>query len=349
MSKNKFFLMLILASMLFACKQPVPEPAPDPTLSVEPAGKTIQFAVEGETKTFTVTTNQESWTVNSNSEWLVAAQTETGFTLTAAANEAPTARPAATVTVIAPGCGIVSFTATQAGVVVNILPEDYMVLVEAGSFLMGAPDDVEENDYGAPNARPQHQVTITKNYYIAKYEVTKELWALVMGEDEQSNPNRPISSVSYYEVIGFLANLNSMTGKNYRLPTEAEWEFAARGGNSTHGYLYPGSENPAEVSYNGDTQNWNVWSPTDIGTLAANELGLYDMSGNVAEWVADWHVAYPADAQTDPKGPVGGTERVVRGGAYDINNFGSRVYTRTSFGPSIKSQNRGFRIALSAE
>ena len=186
-----------------------------------------------------------------------------------------------------------------------------MVYVQGGTFMMGA--DASDND-AYKDEKPAHQVTLS-SYYICKYEVTQALWQEVMG----SNPSRfkgdnlPVESVSWNDCQVFISKLNAMTGQHYRLPTEAEWEFAARGGNSSRGYKYSGSSTLSDVAWYGE----NSGNKTHlVGTKSPNELGLYDMIGNVREWCSDWYGDYNSSAQTNPAGPsqsslAGRTERAA--------------------------------------
>ncbi len=214
--------------------------------------------------------------------------------------------------------------------------EPEMVFVEGGTFKMGS------NDYDSE--KPIHDVTLS-DFYIGKYPVTQAQWHAVMGE----NPSHfkgcddcPVENVSWDDVQEFIKKLNDRTGKNYRLPTEAEWEYAARGGNKSKGYKYAGSDNLDEVGW----YNGNAGSKTHpVGQKKPNELGIYDMSGNVWEWCADWYGAYPSEPQTNPTGPAKGTDRVVRGGSWvDFDNF-CRVSYRFRYNFDFRNLNIGFRLA----
>ena len=177
-----------------------------------------------------------------------------------------------------------------------------MVAVEGGTFTMGASDDDTEADN---MEKPAHEVTIS-NYYIGETEVTQALWVAVMGKNPSyfTGDLRPVEDVSWSECKEFITMLNQMTGKNFRLPTEAEWEFAARGGNKSKGYKYAGSNIIGDVAWYKE----NASNQTHlVATKASNELGLYDMSGNVYEWCQDWYRKYSSQAQTDPMGPTSGT------------------------------------------
>ena len=218
-----------------------------------------------------------------------------------------------------------------------------MIAVEGGTFLMGSPEsDTEAND----NEKPQHEVTLS-NYYIGETEVTQELWEAVMG----SNPsyfvgaNLPVENVSWDDCQEFIGKLNAQTGKTFRLPTEAEWEYAARGGKKSKGYTYSGSNTIGDVAWYDD----NSGGPThEVGTKQANELGIYDMSGNVWEWCQDWYgeTYYENSPSTNPLGPDLGMSRVHRGGSGWFDAWFCRVAIRDWRSPGHRSGSLGFRLAL---
>ena len=217
-----------------------------------------------------------------------------------------------------------------------------MVRVEGGTFRMGATS--EQKDEAWDREKPVHSVTLS-GYYIGKTEVTQVLWEAVMG----INPSRfkgdylPVENVSWDDCQEFIRKLNSMTGQNFRLPTEAEWEFACRGGNNSRGYKYSGSNNLGSVAwYDGNSGN----KTHPVGTKAPNELGIYDMSGNVWEWCADWYGDYSSGAQTNPTGPYGGSNRVYRGGSWNYDVGRCRSSNRDFYYPSIRDIILGFRLAL---
>jgi hypothetical protein len=168
-----------------------------------------------------------------------------------------------------------------------------MVKVKGGMFTMGAADGDTE---ARPDERPSRRVMVS-DYYIGETEVTQELWEAVMGEQPSafSGNKKPVERVSWEDCKEFIRRLNSITGEQFRLPTEAEWEFAARGGNKSNGYLYAGSNNINEVGWWGFEKGGNNvnYTTQPVAQLAPNELGLYDMSGNVFEWCNDWYSGYP--------------------------------------------------------
>ena len=217
------------------------------------------------------------------------------------------------------------------------LPKIEMVYVKGGTFTMGATP--EQGNDALDDEKPAHKVTLD-SYYIGKYEVTNELWKAVMGgtivSREGAKDNEPVVFVSWDDIQRFLRKLNAMTGKNYRLPTEAEWEFAARGGNASRGYKYAGSNIRNEVMWYWDNIH-------EVGTKSPNELGIYDMSGNVEEWCQDWYGDYSSSSQLNPKGPNSGSERVARSGSNCSNCRVSMRYSRT---PDSRYNDLGFRLAL---
>jgi len=207
--------------------------------------------------------------------------------------------------------------------VIAPLGEPEMVWVEKGTFTMGCTDDECFN-----SELPAHQVTLTRSFSITKYQVTQKLWTDVMvGNPSYFKGNDiPVHQISWINVQEFIKKLNEVSGKKYRLPTEAEWEYAARGGNQSKGYKYSGSNNLDEVAWYKDNSNTTIHS---VGLKKPNELGVYDMSGNVWEWCYDGDRFYTNEPQTNPVGPTSSTEvRVLRGGdASGISRY-NRVSTR---------------------
>ena len=201
----------------------------------------------------------------------------------------------------------------------------------------------EQGDDAVDNEKPTHQVTLS-SYSIGQTEVTQELWQAVMdGNPSKFKGNkRPVEKVSWDDCQMFLRKLNNLTGQNFRLPTEAEWEYAARGGRSG-GTKYAGSGSIDEVAwYTGNCGN----QTHDVATKRANSLGIYDMSGNVYEWCQDWLGDYDSSSQTRPQGPSTGSSRVYRGGSwYETAKF-CRVSFRYYNSPDFRLNDLGFRLAL---
>lgn len=217
-----------------------------------------------------------------------------------------------------------------------------MVRVEAGTFMMGATS--EQGSDAEDEEKPVHQVTLS-SYYIGKYEVTQDLWQAVMG----SNPSyfkgsrKPVECVSWNYCQTFISKLNSLTGERFRLPTEAEWEFAARGGNNSNHYKYSGSNTLDDVAWFGDNSGDTTH---DVGMKSPNELGIYDMSGNVWEWCSDWYDSYNSNAQTNPTGPSSDSVRVNRGGSWGDDARECRSSCRRWYTPDGSFNFFGLRLVL---
>lgn len=222
------------------------------------------------------------------------------------------------------------------------LPPFEMILVEGGSFLMGSnKTGVFQKD------QPIHKISLD-DFYIGKYEVTQRQWKAIMG----NNPslfkinNRPVEQVSWNDVQKFIQKLNKKTGKKYRLPTEAEWEYAARGGNKSKDYKYSGSNDPAKVAWYFTDNN----QTHKVGTKSTNELKIHDMSGNVSEWCQDWYGQdyYKNSPSHNPKGPASGKDKVIRGGAYEFIESPCECTNRSQShgGPTYSRRFVGFRLVL---
>ena len=216
-----------------------------------------------------------------------------------------------------------------------------MVWVEGGTFRMGA---TSEQGSEISDEKPVHSVTLS-GYYIGKTEVTQALWQAVMGSNPSyfEGDDLPVEQVSWDDCQEFIRKLNSMTGQNFRLPTEAEWEFACRGGNNSRGYKYSGSNYIDNVAwYDGNSGD----KTHPVATKSPNELGIYDMSGNVWEWCADWYGDYSSGSQTNPKGPYGGSGRVNRGGSWYNFARNCRSSIRIDDYPTYRDDLLGLRLAL---
>ena len=218
-----------------------------------------------------------------------------------------------------------------------------MVKVEAGSFNMGATPEME-NPW--EDEKPVHRVTLTNDYYIGKYEVTQALWQAVMGKNPSwfKGNDLPVELVSWNDCQDFISKLNAMTGKRFRLPTEAEWEYAARGGKKSRGYQYSGSNTLGDVAWYSDNSGSKTHA---VGTKQPNELGIYDMAGNVDEWCQDWYVSYSSSPQTNPTGAASGSVRVSRGGSWDFSARGCRSSYRRGNTPDFRNGDQGLRLVLS--
>ena len=211
-----------------------------------------------------------------------------------------------------------------------------MIYVKGGTFQMGSNDE--------PWVNPVRQVTLS-DYYIGETEVSQELWTAVMGSNPSyytGNMQRPVERVSWHDCQTFISKLNELTGKIFRLPTEAQWEYAARGGNKSEGYIYSGSNTIDDVAWYTSNSSSTTHA---VKTKSPNELGIYDMSGNVWEWCSDWWGEYTATVQTDQEGPETGSRRVVRGGCWNNSASGCRVTNRGRGIPTSSGNVVGFRLS----
>ena len=222
-----------------------------------------------------------------------------------------------------------------------------MVQVRGGTFTRGCTSVRESDCYDFE--KPAHQVTLS-DFYIGRYEVTQFVWKQIMGININPSSNRkdnlPVENVSWDDVQEFIEKLNERTGKNYRLPTEAEWEYAARGGNESRRSIYSGSNTLEDVGWYDDNSDSET---QPVGMKKANELGIYDMSGNVDEWVSDWFGRYGGDSLNNPTGPASGSVRVVRGGSSARYEDAARVFSRggcTDF--CNPNPYLGFRLAITS-
>jgi formylglycine-generating enzyme required for sulfatase activity len=218
-----------------------------------------------------------------------------------------------------------------------------MLLIPAGKFKMGSP----ASEKGRRDNETQHEVTLTKPFYMGKYEVTQEQWESVMGNNPSSRTKGakcPVTDVSWNDCKKFIKKLNGITKGKYRLPTEAEWEYACRAGTST-AYSFGAKITPKDANYDDS----GIGKPIEVGSYKPNTFGLYDMHGNVWEWCEDWKVNYPKGAVIDPKGPAKGEYRVLRGGSFCNSVSGARSSFRDyGCSPSLRGNGYGFRLARTA-
>lgn len=231
---------------------------------------------------------------------------------------------------------------------------DDMVLVDSGTFMMGNTeemlDDLTEQDSLSVNP---HEVELD-NYYICKYEVTQKQWkaflptegrCIIDGEDREKTA---MDKLSWEDAKAFADTLSAITGLQFSLPTEAQWEFAARGGNKTHRYIFSGHKwDATEVGW---TSVEDLKSAHEVGGKRYNELGLYDMTGNVLEWCADYYELYSKEKAVNPQGPIKGSNRVLRGGDFRIENFyDMKVSTRYHDAPFVNRKGAGLRLVINVK
>ena len=337
-----------------------------PELNVSPTS--YHFPANGGTSSEITVTSNLTWTVSHIASWLTTSRSSGNntntFTMTATATGISSR--SATVTVTS-GSITKTISVTQEG----RFSEPEMVFVQGGTYKMGCTGEQGNDCY--VEETPAHNVTLS-SFYIGKYEVTQAQWQAIMGRNPSNfkGDNLPVESVSWNDIVGtngnstvlngiryyengFIYKLNAATGKKYRLPTEAEWEYAARGGNQSRGYKYSGSNAIDNVAW-----YWNNSGDTThpVGTKQANELGIYDMCGNVWEWCQDWYGSYSSSAQTNPQGSSSGSFRVFRGGSFYEGARSCRVSHRDYDFPGIYDiavgefpgyicDDLGFRVALS--
>lgn len=204
------------------------------------------------------------------------------------------------------------------------------------------------NDGAFDDEFPVHKVTLTKDYYMGETQVTQALWQAVMGENPsefKGDDQRPVECVSWNDCQVFIQKLNALTGERFRLPTEAEWEFAARGGNESRGCCYAGSNDLDAVAWHDGNSAEKTHA---VAQKQPNELGLYDMSGNVEEWCADWYGEdyYQTSPDVDPQGPDTGRLRVLRGGSWYGDAWDCRLSIRISPYPEFRFNFYGLRLFL---
>lgn len=218
-----------------------------------------------------------------------------------------------------------------------------MVAVKGAAFTMGCTDD-EINDECDNKEKPAHEVTVS-SFYISKYPVTQKQWISIMGFDGSRNlycEECPVENVSWYDAMIFIDKLNELTGKNYSLPTEAQWEFAARGGINRKNRKYAGSNNLDLVAWYKENSD----GTRPVGQKQPNEMGIYDMSGNVYEWCLDYYAPYSFGIRSNPTGPETGEFKVLRGGSWNTFAGSCRVSNRFFSKPDLRHHHFGFRLVL---
>jgi formylglycine-generating enzyme required for sulfatase activity len=220
-----------------------------------------------------------------------------------------------------------------------------LVYVQGGIFSMGG-DDPEAPD----REKPVHKVQLS-DFFIGRYPVTQEVWQAVMGDNPSrfKGEKRPVEGVSWEDAQKMLPRLNQQSGEDFRLPAEAEWEYAARGGRHSQGYKYAGSDRLKQVGWYRENSDGET---REVGRLLANELGIHDMSGNVYEWCQDWYddesyaACHKRGLVENPQGPDTGTRRVLRGGGYFGYPLRCRAVDRDRYRPEFRGGGIGFRLVL---
>ncbi len=305
--------------------------------------------------TLNIETNQSEWVVSTTADWITPIKEGNQLKLSLQENEGLTSRTGV-VTVVA---GTAPYTATATLTVQQAKPDNEseitvngieMVLVKAGTYYRGAQsaNPAGRNYYSAAaaNQGPVHQVTISRDFYIGKYELTQAQYEAIMGNNPSSTKgaDHPVEMVGYNDAVEFTIKLSQATGLQFRLPTEAEWEYAARGGSASQEFIYAGSNTATDVAYHfttgGPERDAAVTVP--VGSFMPNSLGIYDMSGNVYEWCLDKLDAYTAEAKTDPVGTAG--NRILRGGSWYHNQASAAVSYRGSNTDDFIRAYLGFRI-----
>lgn len=314
------------------------------TLDIDSYSYEIQYA--GEEKNITVDCNSE-WSIDNPCEWVNAQKDNSNLRIVVSRNFRMQERS-----------GEITLNAGELSkrVIIKQAASPWyesieMVDVESGSFYMGAQKESSANENYDENAymveSPVHRVTIN-NYAIGKYEVTQAQWVAAMGYNPSSmqGDDLPVENVTWEQIQDFISVLNEKSGKEYRLPTEAEWEFAAKGGNKSEGFKYSGY---SVLGACGWYYSNSEATTHEVGTKYPNELGIYDMSGNVREWCNDWFDYYTSSEANNPNGPDYGSMKVNRGGSWTTPAVNCRnSYRHTDF-PHESSQDLGFRLALSAQ
>jgi len=335
--KRKLFKFIALALLLMvvtvACKkEPVEDIRLDKTTLMLAVNETV--ILKATIFPFSATNKTVTWTTSNSN------------VATVKNNNDPSIRAEGLVTAKAIGTTTITVTTkdgkfTAACTVTVIDPEPELILIKGGTFIMGCTDEDCRSD---GREEPAHQVTL-HNYKIAKYPVTQKEWMNIMGNNPSTTKgdDLPVHNISWLNAQEYITKLNAITGKNYRLPTEAEWEYAARGGNQSNGYKYSGGDDADLVAWHAGNSN-NTIHP--VGDKKSNELGIHDMSGNVWEFCSDYYSFYTDLPLDNPTGPTNGTTMVSRGGAFALSPIPyCRVSARAYIEPNLTGITQGFRIA----
>ncbi len=346
----------------------------EPASYITPSKNEIDFSAEGGRATIDLISNV-NYTYSTSANWLklTSSTDHKKLTITATENNSVERRTASvilsygetknTITVtqeagitLLPGGGVDINGIITYGIRNSIKKRTIyfsMIKVEGGTFTMGATP--EQGSEANDDEKPAHQVTLSP-YYIGETEVTQGFWYALMGQSPTSDGSKwstsygigesyPAYYISYWDCQTFLTKLNQLTGQKFRLPTEAEWEFAARGGNASKGYKYSGGNIVGDIAWYTDNSSTGT---LEVKTKKANELGLNDMSGNVWEWCSDYYDSsyYSSSPSTNPTGPTTGSFRVIRGGGWSSTADRCRVASHNGYQPSDRSYSLGFRLAL---
>lgn len=330
-------LFLLFCLIVLSCKtvieepEPIPDPDPEPTVKALTETTHIQFSANKNAVLLLINTKKD-WNISSTASWVAfttsTGKNNSGILISASENTSLPRKAILKLTSDTETKEISVFQAGGSSINVTVGKQKIkMILVEANKFTMGDPDFYSFT---------QHEVKLD-SFYISETEITNAVWKEVVGNlpydtipsykeaSQLTKTNLPVSYVSWNDINkSFLPKLKLQAAYNFRLPTEAEWEYAAIGGKYSKNYKYAGSNNLADVGWYSDLIfSSNTSGKKEVKTLACNELGLFDMSGNVSEWCADWYADYTSQSTTNPTGPTSGTKKVIRGGNYQ---------SETSFG-----------------